>query len=58
MVIILLLVHLSLQALGMDEAGTPAEQASFLRELETFHKENFLDFKAPKFYGQPLNTLK
>ncbi|XP_010498534.1 PREDICTED: AT-rich interactive domain-containing protein 6-like isoform X3 [Camelina sativa] len=46
------------EALGTDEAGTPQEQLMFLRELETFHKEHFLDFKAPKFYGQPLNTLK
>ncbi|EOA40571.1 hypothetical protein CARUB_v10009301mg [Capsella rubella] len=46
------------EALGIDEAGTPEEQMMFLRELETFHKENYLDFKAPKFYGQPLNTLK
>lgn len=53
-----LLVHLSLQAQGIDEAGTPVEQVAFLREVEAFYKENFLEFKPPKFYGQPLNILK
>ncbi|ESQ34703.1 hypothetical protein EUTSA_v10007750mg [Eutrema salsugineum] len=46
------------EAQGTDEAGTPEEQEAFLRELETFHRENFLDYKPLKFYGQPLNTLK
>ncbi|GLT94561.1 hypothetical protein SLE2022_122970 [Rubroshorea leprosula] len=41
-----------------DEAGTPEERAEFMKELETFHKENSLEFKPPKFYGEPLNCLK
>ncbi|EEF52922.1 AT-rich interactive domain-containing protein 5 [Ricinus communis] len=41
-----------------DESGTPEERAAFMRELETFHKENALEFKPPKFYGEPLNCLK
>ncbi|CAN7133966.1 unnamed protein product [Brassica rapa subsp. narinosa] len=42
----------------VDEAGTLEEQQAFLRELATFHKENYLEYKPLKFYGQPLNTLK
>lgn len=41
-----------------DERGTEEEQAAFMRELETFHKERFLEFKPPRFYGEPLNCLK
>ncbi|PSS08262.1 AT-rich interactive domain-containing protein [Actinidia chinensis var. chinensis] len=41
-----------------DELGTEEEQASFMKELETFHKERCLEFKPPKFYGEPLNCLK
>ncbi|CAF1927315.1 hypothetical protein Bca4012_071183 [Brassica carinata] len=41
-----------------DEAGTPEEQQAFLRELDAFHRENFLDYKPLKFYQKPLNTLK
>ncbi|VVA95501.1 unnamed protein product [Arabis nemorensis] len=40
------------------EAGTPEDQEAFIKEVERFHKESFLEFKAPKFYGQPLNCLK
>lgn len=29
-----------------------------MRELESFYKERALEFKAPKFYGEPLNCLK
>ncbi|CAH8389969.1 unnamed protein product [Eruca vesicaria subsp. sativa] len=43
---------------GDDEAGTPEEQQAFLRELDTFHRENYLDYKPLKFYQKPLNTLK
>ncbi|PSS21832.1 AT-rich interactive domain-containing protein [Actinidia chinensis var. chinensis] len=43
---------------GCDELGTEEEQASFMKELETFHKERCLEFKPPKFYGEPLNCLK
>ncbi|CAH8347030.1 unnamed protein product [Eruca vesicaria subsp. sativa] len=46
------------EALGVDEAGTLEEQQEFLRELATFHRENYLDYKPLKFYGQPLNALK
>ncbi|KAG2254493.1 hypothetical protein Bca4012_058077 [Brassica carinata] len=46
------------EANEVDEAGTPEDQASFIKEVEAYNKENFLDFKAPKFYGQPLNCLK
>lgn len=41
-----------------DEWGTEEEQAAFMKELETFHKERFLEFKPPRFYGEPLNCLK
>ncbi|KAF8106871.1 hypothetical protein N665_0130s0043 [Sinapis alba] len=46
------------EANEVDEAGTPEDQAAFIKEVEAYNKENFLDFKAPKFYGQPLNCLK
>ncbi|KAL1190021.1 AT-rich interactive domain-containing protein 5 [Cardamine amara subsp. amara] len=46
------------EAKEVDEAGTPKDQEAFIKEVEAFHKENFLEFKAPKFYGQPLNCLK
>ncbi|XP_048592266.1 AT-rich interactive domain-containing protein 5 isoform X1 [Brassica napus] len=42
----------------VDEAGRPEDQQEFIKEVEAYNKENFLDFKAPKFYGQPLNCLK
>ncbi|KAL0799875.1 hypothetical protein Bca101_055050 [Brassica carinata] len=41
-----------------EETGTPEEQQEFLIELATFHRENYLDYKPLKFYGQPLNALK
>jgi len=41
-----------------EEAGTKEEQAEFMRDLEAFYKERFMDFKPPKFYGEPLNCLK
>ncbi|KAL3630002.1 AT-rich interactive domain-containing protein 3 [Castilleja foliolosa] len=40
------------------ESGTEDDQAAFMQELETFHRERFLDFKPPKFYQEPLNCLK
>lgn len=46
------------EELGASEDGTPAEQAAFMKELENFHIEKTLEFKAPKFYGLPLNCLK
>lgn len=41
-----------------DESGTEEDQAEFMKEIETFHKERCLDFKPPKFYQEPLNCLK
>ncbi|CAN4112646.1 unnamed protein product [Withania somnifera] len=41
-----------------DESGTEEDQVAFMKELETFHKERCLEFKAPRFYGEPLNCLK
>ncbi|CAN6580019.1 hypothetical protein ACFX13_038015 [Malus domestica] len=38
--------------------GTPSQQAAFMKEVESFYRENALEFKAPKFYGEPLNCLK
>ncbi|CAK9145974.1 unnamed protein product [Ilex paraguariensis] len=45
-------------AIGVDESGTEEEQAAFMKEVEIFHKERFLEFKPPRFYGEPLNCLK
>ncbi|KAF2314612.1 hypothetical protein GH714_027933 [Hevea brasiliensis] len=39
------------------ESGTEDEQAAFMKEVETFYKENHLEFKAPKFYKEELNLL-
>uniref|UniRef100_A0A5B7A8V1 Putative AT-rich interactive domain-containing protein 5 n=1 Tax=Davidia involucrata TaxID=16924 RepID=A0A5B7A8V1_DAVIN len=41
-----------------DETGTPEDQAAFMKELESFYRESTMEFKPPKFYGQPLNCLK
>ncbi|XP_024994231.1 AT-rich interactive domain-containing protein 6-like isoform X1 [Cynara cardunculus var. scolymus] len=41
-----------------DESGTEEDQAAFMKELEIFHKERCLEFKPPRFYGEPLNCLK
>ncbi|XP_039055482.1 AT-rich interactive domain-containing protein 5-like [Hibiscus syriacus] len=41
-----------------DEAGTLEERAAFMKELESFYKDRSLEFKPPKFYGEPLNCLK
>lgn len=40
------------------ESGTPEEQETFMKEVEALYKEKSLEFKPPKFYGQPLNCLK
>ncbi|KAL3830558.1 hypothetical protein ACJIZ3_019360 [Penstemon smallii] len=45
-----------LMAEGDD--GTPEDQATFMKELESFYRGRAMDFKPPKFYGQPLNCLK
>ncbi|GFQ00258.1 AT-rich interactive domain-containing protein 5 [Phtheirospermum japonicum] len=47
---------LPLMAEGDD--GTPEDQAAFMKEIESFYRERAMDFKPPKFYGQPLNCLK
>ncbi|KAK4854184.1 hypothetical protein QYF36_015761 [Acer negundo] len=41
-----------------DDSGTPEERVGFMKELESFYRENSLEFKPPKFYGEPLNCLK
>ncbi|KAK9743423.1 hypothetical protein RND81_03G238000 [Saponaria officinalis] len=41
-----------------EEGGTKEEQVEFMKEVETFYKERYMDFKPPKFYGEPLNLLK
>lgn len=40
------------------ESGTEEEQAAFVKEVETFYRDNNLEFKAPKFYKEELNLLK
>ncbi|CAH1430927.1 unnamed protein product [Lactuca virosa] len=40
------------------ESGTPEDQETFMKEVEAIYKEKNLEFKPPKFYGQPLNCLK
>ncbi|KAL9249815.1 AT-rich interactive domain-containing protein [Drosera capensis] len=40
------------------ESGTEEEQSAFMKELGNFCKEKSLEFKPPKFYGEPLNLLK
>ncbi|XP_027353889.1 AT-rich interactive domain-containing protein 5 isoform X2 [Abrus precatorius] len=41
-----------------DESGTVLEREAFMKELEIFYRERSLEFKPPKFYGEPLNCLK
>jgi len=41
-----------------DEYGTPLDRETFMKELENFYRERSLEFKPPKFYGEPLNCLK
>ncbi|XP_011074055.1 AT-rich interactive domain-containing protein 5 [Sesamum indicum] len=43
---------------GEDDDGTPEDQVAFMKELESFYRQKAMDFKPPKFYGQPLNCLK
>ncbi|CAK7329049.1 unnamed protein product [Dovyalis caffra] len=40
------------------ESGTDQEQAAFMKDVESFHKQNHLEFKPPKFYKEELNLLK
>ncbi|KAL6527194.1 hypothetical protein OROGR_016284 [Orobanche gracilis] len=44
--------------MGESDDGTQEDQISFMKELESFYREKAMDFKPPKFYGQPLNCLK
>ncbi|KZV43083.1 AT-rich interactive domain-containing protein 5-like [Dorcoceras hygrometricum] len=44
--------------MGESDDGTPEEQAIFMKDVESFYRERSMDFKPPKFYGQPLNCLK
>ncbi|KAK9270594.1 hypothetical protein L1049_026176 [Liquidambar formosana] len=41
-----------------DESGTEEERVAFMKELESFYREKALEFKPPRFYGEPLNCLK
>jgi hypothetical protein len=41
-----------------EDSGTKEEQDDFLKEIEQFHKNNLMEFKLPKFYGEGLNYLK
>ncbi|KAI3816913.1 hypothetical protein L1987_10698 [Smallanthus sonchifolius] len=40
------------------ESGTLDDQETFMKEVDAVYKEKGLEFKPPKFYGQPLNCLK
>ncbi|XP_073118576.1 AT-rich interactive domain-containing protein 6-like [Henckelia pumila] len=48
----------TLPLMGESDDGTPEEQAIFMKDVESFYRERSMDFKPPKFYGQPLNCLK
>ncbi|CAM8941875.1 unnamed protein product [Rhodiola kirilowii] len=41
-----------------DESGTEEEQMAFMKDVENLCREKGLEFKPPKFYGEPLNLLK
>ncbi|XP_057975593.1 AT-rich interactive domain-containing protein 6 [Malania oleifera] len=41
-----------------DDSGSEEERVEFVKEVENFYREKSLEFKAPKFYGEPLNLLK
>ncbi|XP_058070117.1 AT-rich interactive domain-containing protein 3-like isoform X2 [Magnolia sinica] len=41
-----------------DDSGTDEEQATFMKELESFFRGRGMEFKPPKFYGEGLNCLK
>ena len=52
------LFRFKLQMEGDDESASPEDQSAFVKELESFYRERAMEFKPPKFYGQPLNLLK
>ncbi|ESW04834.1 hypothetical protein PHAVU_011G128900 [Phaseolus vulgaris] len=37
-----------------DEYGTPLDRETFMKEIENLYREWSLEFKPPKFYGEPL----
>lgn len=41
-----------------DEYLTGEEQVAFMKEVETFYREKYLEWKPPKFYREELNLLK
>ncbi|KAJ8540804.1 hypothetical protein K7X08_001620 [Anisodus acutangulus] len=41
-----------------NDDGSPDNLAAFMRELDSFYRERAIEFKPPKFYGNPLNCLK
>lgn len=41
-----------------DAYAPPEKQVTFMEELQSFYKERAMDFRPPKFYGEPLNCLK
>lgn len=47
-----------MQMAEADESGTPEDRVAFMKEIENFYRERALEFKPPKFYGEPLNCLK
>ncbi|XP_073019236.1 AT-rich interactive domain-containing protein 6-like isoform X2 [Primulina eburnea] len=48
----------TLPLMGESDDGTPEEQAIFMKDVESLYRERSMEFKPPKFYGQPLNCLK
>ncbi|XP_057436824.1 AT-rich interactive domain-containing protein 5 isoform X2 [Lotus japonicus] len=46
------------EVVDYDEPGASLEREAFMKELENFYRERSLEFKPPKFYGEPLNCLK
>ncbi|XP_073053240.1 AT-rich interactive domain-containing protein 5-like isoform X1 [Primulina eburnea] len=47
-----------LPPMAEDDDGTPDEQATFMKELESFHRERAMDFNPLEVNGEPLNFLK
>ena len=41
-----------------NDSGTEHDQSNFINELDHFFRHRSMDFKPPKFYGEPLNCLK
>ena len=47
-----------MQMTDYDESGSCVDREAFMKELENFYRERAMEFKPPKFYGEPLNCLK